>query len=138
MNSRKSDKPNLDLIEMVQRARMMHDAEAKPSETGGTYWIEAKPFGDVPAVTARAGQWLIVAPLDEVDALWDIVKRATQQGRLGYKAKVSTAPIPNRMNSEARLIVVCTRDADDAGDVQHIYQTLRHLGITGDLRCERR
>jgi hypothetical protein len=29
MNEQQGDKPNLDLIQMVQRARMLHDADVK-------------------------------------------------------------------------------------------------------------
>ncbi len=46
------DSPNLDLIRMVQQARMAHDAQAKPSQVAAVYWIEAKPLAeDSPAPT---------------------------------------------------------------------------------------
>lgn len=38
----KNEKPNLDLIGMVQQARMQHDAGAAPSQMDAVYWIEAK------------------------------------------------------------------------------------------------
>ena len=45
---------NLDLIWMVQRARMLHDEEARPSALAAVYWIEAKrKTGDYPAPTAK-------------------------------------------------------------------------------------
>jgi len=51
---------NLDLIEMVQRARMMHDEDARPSDYAAVYWIEAKRgAGDYPAPTANAGEWRV-------------------------------------------------------------------------------
>ncbi|HEX2622319.1 MAG TPA: hypothetical protein VHL11_19305, partial [Phototrophicaceae bacterium] len=53
-------KLDLDLIAMVQKARMLHDAEAKPSEISAVYWIEAKNLSD-PAITPtpRSGEWVI-------------------------------------------------------------------------------
>src|SRR6185295_1300666 len=125
MTDSKPNTPNLDLIQMVQRARIMHDAAAKPSEISGNYWIEAKPHGESAAVTSQAGYWRIITTLPEVDAVWEVVKQATEQGRLGYKAKVSTAPAPGQRDSQARVILVCTRDAGDTQDVQRVYEALR-------------
>jgi hypothetical protein len=123
-----SEKPNLDLIGMVQRARMLHDAEAKPSQVAAVYWIEAKPAGVMPAPTPRAGYWEIDTELTAVDGLWQVVKEATESGALGYKAKVSTASRDGKLNS--RVIRVCTRDAADSADVARVQQALLALGIT--------
>src|ERR1041385_1052245 len=86
-----SDKPNLDLIRMVQQARMAHDAETIPSQVSGVYWIESKPRDPQQAPASRAGEWLIPTDLSHVDDLWARIKAATENGTLGYKAKVSTA-----------------------------------------------
>ena len=52
-----ADELNLDLIQMVQNARMLHDESAVPSTLPAVYWIEAKrPPGDCPAPTAYAGR----------------------------------------------------------------------------------
>ena len=42
MEGNLSKKLDLDLIQMVQNARMLHDASAKPSQIKAVYWIEAK------------------------------------------------------------------------------------------------
>ena len=126
--------PNLDLIQMVQRARMLHDATAIPSEIGGVYWIEAKNEQAVPP-TSRAGLWLIETDLAAVDALWAAVKAATLAGELGYKSKVSTASRGGRGGTDQRVICVCTADGADAADVERVRAALADLGIV-PLRYE--
>lgn len=135
-DQRKPDSPNLDLIGMVQRGRMAHDAQTMPSKVGGVYWIEAKRQTDGPAPTPRAGQWVITTHLSEVDALWARVKAATEAGQLGYKSKVSTAPRAGGMDLDSRVICVVTADADDLADVERVREALRALGIDGDLVYE--
>ena len=138
MTDPKNSLPDLDLIRMVQEARMQHDSEALPSKAGGVYWIEAKrKLGDYPAPTPRSGQWVIPTTLQDVDALWLKIKQATEAGKLGHKSKVSTAAGPGQADSEARLICVRTYDSADESDVQRVLNALRELGIEGDLRYEK-
>ena len=120
---------NLDLIQMVQRARMLHDQSARPSDYSNVYWIEAKrQDGDFPAPTANAGEWRVTLPAAEVDAVWERVKALTAQGELGYKSKVSTQGPSNR---DERLLCVRTYDAGDSADVKRIGEALRALGLKG-------
>lgn len=121
------EKPNLDLIQMVQRARMQHDAEATPSQIDAIYWIEAKHESATP--TPRAGQWVTDVPPDVVDAVWARIKAATHAGELGYKSKVSTA---KREGAPAHRLCARTVDADDAADVQRVRDALEKLfpGVT--------
>jgi hypothetical protein len=138
MRADKPQPPNLDLINRVQQARRLHDATAQPSQAAGVYWIEAPSLAaDVPAPTARAGQWVIPTTANVVDTLWARIKTATEAGQLGFKAKVSTAAGPGQTSPDARLICVRTYDADDSADVERVYAGLRALGISGELRYER-
>lgn len=127
--SSQQPKPDLDLIQLVQRARMQHDRQARPSEVGGIYWIESKPLEEGLSPTPRAGEWVIETTASAVDALWAKVKAATEAGELGYKSKVSTSPAKNQAAPDSRVIVVRTRDADDAADVARVEARLRALGI---------
>jgi len=132
----KPDLPNLDLIQAVQRARMAHDAETIPSQVSNVYWVEFKRAVDGPAPTSRAGRWVIETHLTEVDALWEQIKAATADGRLGYKSKVAT--ISRTADSKARAIYVLTVDADDSADVGRVRAALLSLGIpTTVLHYER-
>lgn len=124
-----------DLILRVQQARMAHDADARPSEALTGYWIEVKRAVDGPPPTPRAGQWVISTPVDDIDALWAVIKAATATGQLGYKAKAATVSRHGGKND----CVICVRtvDADDAADVQRVLTALRDLGITRPLTYER-
>ncbi|MCY3867468.1 MAG: DUF1917 domain-containing protein [Chloroflexi bacterium] len=130
----KSEHPsdlNLDLIQQVQNARMLHDETARPSALSAVYWIEAKRRqGDFPAPTARSGEWRIGLTVKNVDRVWERVKALTVAGKLGYKSKVSTAPATEQADPDARLLCVRTCDADDAGDVERVGEALRAIGLT--------
>ncbi|MBI1258137.1 MAG: DUF1917 domain-containing protein [Chloroflexi bacterium] len=128
------DKPNLDLIAMVQKARMEHDAQAKPSQVSAVYWIEARRQNGGAAPTARAGHWLISTSVADVDAAWAKIRQATEAGALGYKSKVATVALHQL---DERSIWVMTYDADDAVDVEQVRAALRGLGFAGDLVYER-
>ena len=120
---------NLDLIQMVQRARMLHDQGARPSDYSSVYWIEAKrPAGDYPAPTANAGEWRATLPAAEVDAVWERVKALTARGELGYKSKVSTQGLTSR---DERVICARTYDAADSADIERVGAALRALGLQG-------
>lgn len=123
-----------DLIRMVQQARMQHDAEARPSQITGNYWLECKPTIEQ-SLTPRAGEWVIETDLTQVDALWAQIRTATIAGQLGYKSKVATAS-RSIEHPQQRIIVVRTIDADQADDVTRVSDHLRAMGIT-PLRYER-
>jgi hypothetical protein len=129
------NEPDLDLIGIVQRARMAHDADAQPSKVTAVYWIEAKRKTEGAAPTPRAGSFAIHTTLKAVDAQWAAIKVATEAGTLGYKSKVATVSHGGRAADE-RLIRVLTYDADDAADVARVRGALRELGF-GDLAYER-
>jgi hypothetical protein len=121
--------PNLALIQQVQRARMLHDAQAVPSALDVGYWVECKPAVDGGYPTPRAGGWIILTTRSQSDAHWALIKAATQAGRLGYKSKISTSPAPGQANAEVRMIVVRTRDADDPADVERVRAALVELEL---------
>lgn len=125
------EKPDMDLIEMVQRARMVNDDEATPSEVAAVYWIEAKAPNAAP--TPRAGAWVIPTTVGHVDDLWARIKQATEAGELGYKSKVSTSPGKNQAHDNQRLIHVRVADSADQDDVQRVRGALRALGVTDEI-----
>lgn len=124
-------KLDLDLIQMVQRARMMNDDQATPSEVAAVYWIEAKAPQQTP--TPRAGAWIIHTTVDVVDALWAKIKTATEAGELGYKSKVSTSPGKEQGSANARLIHVRVADSADETDVARVRAALLALGMSEDM-----
>lgn len=120
---------NLDLIQMVQRARQLHDQGARPSDYSAVYWIEAKREADgAPPPTANAGEWRARLSAADVDAIWERVKALTARGELGYKSKVSTQGLTNR---DERMLCARTYDAGDRADVERVGAALRTLGLRG-------
>ncbi len=125
---------DLDLINMVQNARMMHDQTARPSDYSAVYWIESKrKQGDYPAITPNTGEWRIKLDVKNVDAVWEKVKIATENGELGYKSKVSTRPAAGQTHPDERLLCVRTYNADDTGDVQRVKTALIDMGLSDTL-----
>ncbi|MBX3080192.1 MAG: DUF1917 domain-containing protein [Anaerolineae bacterium] len=136
MSDDKLDPQKLDLIQLVQRARMANDEDAKPSEVNIGYWIEAKRKGDGAQPTPRTGQWVIRTNLEDIDAMWERIKTATEAGKLGYKSKAASVSRMGK-NASGRMICVRTYDADDQADVERVLNALREIGIEGKLRYER-
>lgn len=131
MSDNQNNPIDLDLIQMVQRARMAHDADAAPSQVPGVYWVEAKSQQpDTPQPTARSGEWRIPTTVQAIDALWERIKMATQAGQLGYKAKASTRPAKGQADGDARVICVRTYDGTDQADVERIAAQLHEMQIT--------
>lgn len=129
-----NNQPNLDLINRVQNARMMHDQTARPSDYSAVYWIESKrKQGDYPALTPNAGEWRVTLTIKNVDEVWERVKIATENGELGYKSKVSTRPAAGQTHPDERLLCVRTVNADDRDDVERIKKVLIHMGLNNGL-----
>jgi hypothetical protein len=124
------DELNLDLINMVQRGRMAHDGDTRPSQISGVYWIEAKAPEGTPGPTLRAGSWRIDSTLEAVDDLWAKIKAATEAGKLGYKSKVATASRDSSVTN--RAVHVLTYDSADQADVDRVRATLDSLGISDE------
>jgi len=106
--------------------------DARPSQVTDVYWLHAeRKAGDYPACVKNTGKWLIFVGSAHVDEIWGRIKRATEDGKLGPAAKVSTAkPNPNARNLENKVICVYTYDWTDEEDVKRVRQELRDLGVT--------
>ena len=114
---------------------MKASRERKLTKEKREYWLLAeRKVGYYPEHTDRGGKWLIFVPSDAVDEVWQRVKQAAEEGKLGSSAKVSTAKSnPNSTDSSKYVICVYTYDADDEADVQQIRSSLRQLGFTNKI-----
>jgi hypothetical protein len=114
---------------------MKAQRERKPTKEQRDYWLFAeREIGFYPEHTERGGKWLIFAPSDIVDEVWQKIGQAVKQGKLGSTAKVATAKEnPNSTDSSRHVICVYTYDADDEADVLRIRSSLRELGITSKI-----
>ncbi|MFB0522822.1 MAG: putative phosphothreonine lyase domain-containing protein, partial [Candidatus Bathyarchaeia archaeon] len=104
---------------VVEEYTVMRKAEHQsPSKTTAAPWIyaEGKGEGCYEDGQTYVGKWLIFAPRESVDEVWKRVKRATEAGRLGIEAKVSTSR-PSGYKSTDHVICVYTRDFRDKADV---------------------
>ncbi|MGA3155499.1 MAG: putative phosphothreonine lyase domain-containg protein [Streptosporangiaceae bacterium] len=105
-----------------------------PSQVTDDYWI----YADSPAVSeadpSRTGKWLVFVPARQVDRWWELIRLATEQGRLGISAKAATARHNDLATSRrTKLICVYTRDWQDQSDVQRVLRQLRGIGVTSRL-----
>jgi len=105
-----------------------------PSKTTAAPWIyaEGKGEGCYEDGQTYVGKWLIFVPRESVDEVWKRVKRATEAGRLGIEAKVSTS-CPSGYKSTDHVICVYTRDFRDKADVAKTLKGLREIGLMGKL-----
>ncbi len=107
----------------------------KPSEVTDSYWLGAeRKIGAYPGHTENGGKWLIFVPASQIDEVWEKIKRATEEGKLGSSAKVSTAkPNPNAKDPNSKVICVYTYDWTDEKDAKRVREELRHLGIMSKI-----
>jgi len=105
-----------------------------PSREATRPWIHAERKGEGPRndAEAYAGKWLVFVPRARVDAVWERIRQATEEGRLGIAAKVSTSR-PSGYRSTDHVICVYTRDCRDRTDVSDTLKGLRAIRVRGKL-----
>jgi len=70
-------------------------------------------------------------PAKNIDAVWERIRKATEEGRLGDSSKAATAKSnPIAAGSSMKVICVYTYDWKDEDDAKRIRAELRTLGIT--------
>ena len=103
-----------------------------PMSVTHSFWVYAvrsRPSRRKP--TDRSGKWMIFPKRPEADALWEVIARATFDGKLGSASKCGTArPNPNAFDPSSTVICVYTPDFDDGEDVMRVRKTLQELGVT--------
>ena len=141
---------------------MSSELPPKPSEVTDQPWLHAyRAKGKYPEPTERSGKWVIFVAPQNLDEVWAKVSRATEEGRLGHRAKAATdasakliaaleEAIPNRPEDpnrrytedwlarereRARVRVICvyTYDWTDQDDVMRVREELRSLGIVSRI-----
>ena len=63
----------------------------KPSETFDGHWIQATDRTGSHRIGGGVGKWMIFPQASELDSQWEKIRIATENGQLGFAAKVSTA-----------------------------------------------
>ncbi len=100
----------------------------KPSQVKEEYWVYAisKSKKEYPESTDRCGKWMIFGYKGEqLDNIWEGVKKAIEKGLLGSSAKCSTTKEnPNSLNKNSGVICVYTYDSNDKSDLKRIAKEL--------------
>ena len=115
---------------------MTEEAETKkPSRVVDEYWIYAyRKEGDYPEPSDNCGKWLVFVSDKAVDEIWEKIRTATEEGKLGLASKVATAKdSPLASSSTRKVICIYTYDWTDRKDVMRIREELRKLGITNKI-----
>ena len=106
-----------------------------PSEAMDTGWIDVyRKYGDYPDDNpTRDGKWLIWLSPANIDRYWKLIRAAVELGKLGNRAKVSTAGSLSEKRP-GHVICVYTYDFEDREDVMRIREVLRKIGIKQKIR----
>jgi hypothetical protein len=101
----------------------------KPSEVTDVYWLYARGYRS--KKNSMAGKWLLFVSVKNIDSTWALIKKATEDRKLGPASKVATMrPNPNATSESTRVICVYTYDSTDESDVYRVRDALRELGFS--------
>jgi len=75
------------------------------------------------------GKWMIFESADTVDRIWRVIKQATEQGKLGIAAKVSSKGLADRSRTKKYLICVYTENYHDKEEITRVKSVLQALGV---------
>ena len=100
-------------------------SEPQPSTYTDNYWIWAANLSPVdnPQLGELCGKWMIFSTLDAIDETWAVIKKATEEGKLGHGSKVSTQK----------------KDGSKIKEIDSLYsQGIRLIFISRLFQCHRR
>jgi hypothetical protein len=110
-----------------------------PSKITDVYWIysynpDTHFDAYIPKMNSKIGKWLVFVPVDKIDEVWNTIKHATEDKKLGIASKVSTArPNSNARDENIKVICVYTYNYEDEKDVIRVRDELRNLGIVNKI-----
>ena len=106
-----------------------------PSKVLDVYWVEAsnrvsRNFAKEKECNLLAGKWLIYVNNNDIDIVWQKIKKATKDGLLGIKSKAATSKLNINFTSEnEKIVCVYTYNWLDKEDVFRIENEIRKLNI---------
>ncbi|MEK7068784.1 MAG: putative phosphothreonine lyase domain-containing protein, partial [Patescibacteria group bacterium] len=80
----------------------------------------------LPPILRMIRKWLVFVNDHSLPGVWNKIKTALEEGKLGDLAKTSA----KRSGSERKVICVYTYDWTDREDVKRVREELRRIGIT--------
>src|SRR5258708_37883884 len=100
-----------------------------PSHVYNTDWLWAYRNREIKGCALKMptyGKWMLFPQVGQVDQVSMAIKRMTEEGLLGYAAKVATMkPSAEAHNEEEKLICVYTYDGDDTQDLLRVLKAIR-------------
>ena len=110
-------------------------SDDNPSEITSIYWIYAiRENVEYPNPTKLSGKWLLFVNIAKLDETWKVVKKATEEGKLGEFSKTATAkPSPTATKPNTKVICVYTNNFKDKEDVMRVRHELRNLGFVAKI-----
>lgn len=106
--------------------------ERQPSQVTDDDWIIALRRQNSSSYGTN-GKWMIHAQKEKIDAIWQIIALATEEGCLGCFSKVSTVALAFTAKTGVHAICLYTYNSSDCDDVMRVRATLRELGVTSSI-----
>ena len=98
-------------------------------------WFTHYSDANYPKHTHQGGKWLIYASKQNVDNIWNVIKDAQDEGRLGDFSKVATAKSYSKW--QHHVICIYTYDSTDTKDILRVRESLRDIGFKSPLHYKR-
>jgi hypothetical protein len=111
--------------ERAKRSDILLPSNPRPGE-----WIYARRRkGSKQKIESFVGKWLVYRRSEKIDGVWEQIREATMNCKLGINAKVSTEFKRNNEGRQDHVICVYTYDFREKEDVGRVLEGLRELGI---------
>jgi hypothetical protein len=107
----------------------LYSPKDEPTDCTKSWWLYAESRRKHKKATKNSGKWILFIPPEHINAAWEQIKDATEQGPLGGRAKCSTKKGWKGKGNDY-VIIVYTYDYKDTTDVMRIREELRELGFT--------
>jgi hypothetical protein len=109
------------ILSIEARKITINYVNKKPSEEFNEWWLWAISHHPYHENSSRVGKWMLFPHVSTIDGVWETIRVACEEGKLGGVAKVATMKANrNALKAEEKLICVYTYDSDDVTDLQRV------------------
>lgn len=123
------DCPNAVDYFLAEHKRISY-SDANPTGTREVSWLHIRGVYANKVDPRFVGKWLIFVPKTKINKIWKRIRNATQNGKLSFSSKCSTA---RSVKDKGYVICVYTPDYRDMKDVNRVRKVLNHLGFIRPL-----
>ncbi len=106
-----------------------------PTEVDEIYWMWALcRERDAEHKNQDTGKWLVFVDPCRINSTWVAIKKATEEGRLGFGSKCATKlSFSKKGGGKQYVICVYTKDYKDMEDITRVREELRAMAIGGKI-----